>query len=219
VAENLTIRAGHLAPSSDGIDVDSCRRVRIAQCSIDVDDDCISIKAGHSRNDPSCEQVIVENCHFGYGQGGVAIGSETFGSIRHVEVRNCTADSDNWAPIRFKTAPSRGGVVEDIVYRHFRLDGVRQAFEINMDWRSGTARPETPAKILPVFRDIHFIDVTGNASSAGSIRGLEGSPMTGVIFTACQITAKKGLTVERAPDVDLSGLTVALRPAAPAAAH
>jgi polygalacturonase len=221
VAKDLTIRAGRTAPSSDGIDVDSCRRVRISRCSIEVDDDCISIKAGHRGAEPyqPCEQVIVEQTHFGYGQGGVAIGSETFGSIRHVEVRDCTADNGNWAPVRFKTAPSRGGVVEDIVYRHFRIDRVRQAFEINMDWRSGTGRPETPAKVLPVFRDIRLIDVTGSAASAGVIRGLDGSPVTGVTFTGCKITAQKGLVVDRANAVDLSGLAIDLQPAKPVSAN
>jgi exo-poly-alpha-galacturonosidase len=222
VAQNLTIRAGHLAPSSDGIDPDSCQRVLITGCSIEVDDDCISIKAARSR-DPRrptlpCEYIVVENCHFHYGQGGVDIGSETTGDIRHVVVRDCTADGGNWAAVRFKTAPNRGGVVEDITYRRFQLNGVRQAFEINMDWHAGTGRPETAAPVLPVFRDIHLIDVTGSAAAVGVIRGLEGSPVTGVTFAGCHITAKKGLVVQRARDIDRSGLVEEIEPAsAPAA--
>jgi polygalacturonase len=216
VAENLTVRAGHNAPSSDGIDPDSCRRVLITGCSIDVDDDCISIKAARrpgAGDPPPCEDILVQRCHFGYGQGGVAIGSETTGGIRHVEVRDCTADGGNWAPVRFKTAPNRGGVVEDIVYRRFRLDGVRQAFEINMEWRSGTSRPETAAPALAVLRNIQLIDVTGTAAAVGVIRGLPGSPVTGVTFAGCRITAKKALVVERAKDIDLAGLAVTLEPA------
>jgi polygalacturonase len=219
VAQNLTIRAGHLAPSSDGIDPDSCQRVLITGCSIEVDDDCISIKAARSRDATKptlpCEYILVENCHFHYGQGGVDIGSETTGGIRHVEVRDCTADSDNWAAVRFKSAPNRGGVVEDIVYRNFRLDGVRQAFEINMDWHAGTGRPETAAPVLPVFRDIHLINVTGSAGSTGVIRGLAGSPVADVTFAGCKITSKKGLTVVQGQNIDQSGLVVDLPAAAP----
>lgn len=63
------------------------------------------------------EAILIENSHFAYGHGGVAMGSETSGGIRDVEVRNCVSDSGNWAPIRFKTQPSRGGVVENITYR------------------------------------------------------------------------------------------------------
>jgi sugar lactone lactonase YvrE len=211
VAENLTIRAGHNAPSSDGIDPDSCQRVLITGCSIEVDDDCISIKAARRETIPNplpCQYVIVQKTHFHYGQGGVAIGSETSGGIRHVLVRDCTADDENWAPVRFKSAPSRGGVVEDITYQNFRLTGVRQAFEFRMDWSAETGRAGIPGASLPVFRDIHLIDVTGTANSAGLIRGLEGSPVTGVTFTRCRITAGRDLAILRAKDIDLSGLVV-----------
>ena len=44
--------------------------------------------------------------------GGVAMGSEVSGMIRNVEVRDTLIDSDNWAPIRFKSQPTRGGTVE-----------------------------------------------------------------------------------------------------------
>jgi polygalacturonase len=212
VAEDLIIRAGHTAPSSDGIDVDSCRRTRITRCDIDVNDDDISIKAGvagdASRVNHPCEDVLVEHCRFGYGHGGVAIGSETFGSIRNVEVRDCVAEEDNWAPIRFKTTPSRSGVVENVVFRNFTLRGVRRAIEINMDWRSGTSGPQPPASVLPVLRQLKFINVTGTATSVGIITGLADSFVDGAKFEACDITARQGLVITNARDVDTTGLTL-----------
>jgi len=121
VAEDLKITAEHNIPSSDGIDIDSCKQVRVNRVYIDVNDDCISIKSGKDadglRVNRPAENIVIENSHFAYGHGGVAMGSETSGGIRNVEVRNCVADSGNWAPIRFKTQPSRGGVVENITYR------------------------------------------------------------------------------------------------------
>jgi len=219
VAENLNIHAAHDAPSSDGIDVDSSRRVRIAGCTFDVDDDDISIKAGHggdlSRVGRPSEDITIEDCHFAYGHGGVDIGSETFGGIRHVRLRDCTADSGNFAAIRFKTTPSRGGVVEDIEIRDLAIHDVKQAFEFNMDWHSGTTGPDKPAKVLPIVRDIRLIHVTGDAAAAGAIRGLDGSPVTGVTFTDCAVAAGTGLVLEHTSQLDLSGLalTVATGPA------
>jgi polygalacturonase len=212
VAENLIIRAGHNAPSSDGIDVDSCRRTRITRCDIDVNDDDISIKAGVA-GDPSrlnrpCEDVLIERCRFGYGHGGVAIGSETFGGIRNVEVRDCIAEDDNWAPIRFKTTPSRSGIVENIVFRDFTLRGVRRTIEINMDWRSGTSGPQPPAPVLPVFRHLKFINITGTAASVGIITGLKDSFIDGVTFEKCNLTAQRGLVIDNARNVDTAGLTL-----------
>ncbi len=63
------------------------------------------------------------------------MGRETSGGIRNVEVCNCISDSGNWAPIRYKTQPSRGGVVENIKYRDMKLHRTRQAFEFNLEWR------------------------------------------------------------------------------------
>lgn len=109
----LDIRAAHNIPSSDGIDIDSGNKIHITNCDIDVNDDCISIKSGKDEdglrvNRPS-ENILIEQCRFHYGHGGVAMGSETSGGIRNVTVQNCVADSSNWAPVRFKSQPSRVG--------------------------------------------------------------------------------------------------------------
>lgn len=215
VAEDLTIRAGHTAPSSDGIDVDSCKHTRITGCDIDVNDDDISIKAGvpgdPARPPRPCEDVLVEHCRFGYGHGGVAMGSETYGGIRNVEVRDCVAEDDNFAPIRFKSTPARSGVVENIVFRNLKMHGVRRAFEINMNWSSGTSGPQVPANVLPVFRNLQFINVTGTAQSAGFITGLKDSPIQGMAFSNVKLATDTGLTVESAGNFDPSGLAITVK--------
>ena len=208
LAENLFIRADHNIPSSDGIDIDSSRRVRVTGCDIDVNDDCISIKSGKDAdglrvNRPS-ENILIEHTRFGYGHGGVAMGSETSGGIRNVEVRDCIAEDGNWAPIRFKTQPSRGGVVENIVYRNFQLRDVRQAVEFTLEWRM-VPPIAPPAKVLPVMRNISLINLTGTATSLGSIHGLKDSPITGVTFERCDLTATRGLVLQHTRDIDVSG--------------
>lgn len=209
VAENLTIQAAHNIPSSDGIDIDSSRDVRISGCDIDVNDDCISIKSGKDAdglrvNWPS-EDILIEKTRFGYGHGGVAMGSETSGGIRRVEVRNCVAEADNWAPIRFKSQPSRGGVVEDITYRDMVLRNTRQAFEFNMEWRM-VPPIAPPAKVLPLVRNVKLINITGTVTSGGRIHGLKDSPIENVSFRNCVVTAQKGLVLENVRGLDTSGL-------------
>lgn len=207
--ENLTIRAAHNIPSSDGIDVDSSRDIRISGCDIDVNDDCISIKSGKDAdglrvNRPS-EDILVEKTRFGYGHGGVAMGSETSGGIRRVTVRNCVAEADNWAPIRFKSQPSRGGVVEDITYRDMVLRNTRQAFEFNMEWRM-VPPVAPPAQVLPVVRNVQLINITGTVGSGGRIHGLAASPIENVRFRNCVVTAQKGLVLENVRGLDTNGL-------------
>ena len=211
LAENLTIRAEHNIISSDGIDVDSSRNVLIRKCDIDVNDDCIAIKSGKDedglRVNRPAEDIIVEQCHFRYGHGGVSMGSEMSGGIRNVEIRDCIMEADNWAPIRFKSQPSRGGVVENITYRDITLKDTRKAFEFNMAWRM---RPplKPPSDPLPIVRDVKIITVSGTTDTVGNMYGLPDSPIQNVSFQNCTIKAQKGFVLEHVENLDLSGLTI-----------
>jgi polygalacturonase len=210
----VNITAAHNIPSSDGIDIDSSRHVHITNAFIDDDDDCISIKAGKDadglRVNRPAEDILIENSHFAYGQGGVAMGSETSGGIRNVTVLNCVMDSDNWTPIRFKSQPSRGGVVENITYKNIVLHGTREAFDMNMEWRMvGPRMPDSNP--LPLVRNVKIINVSGDVQNVGSIHGLAGSPIQGITFENCKITATRGFRLDHARNVDMKGLTIEVK--------
>ena len=218
LADNLRITAEHNIPSSDGIDIDSSKHVHINHVYIDDDDDCISIKSGKDadglRVNRPAEDILIENSHFAFGEGGVAMGSETSGGIRNVMVRHCVFDSGNWAPIRFKTQPSRSGVVENITYRDITLHQTRQAFEFNMEWRM-VPPVAPPAKVLPVVRNVKIINVSGDVQSVGSIHGLAGSPIRGVTFKNTHITAQTGLKLDHVRDLEMKGLSLDVKQGPP----
>lgn len=207
---DLVIRAEHYIPSSDGIDIDSCDGVHIIDVDIDVNDDCIAIKSGKDedgrRVNRPAENILVEKCMFRYGHGGVSMGSEMSGGIRNVEISNCVMEEDNWAPIRFKSQPSRGGVVENITYRDIKLKDTRKAFEFNMAWRM--VNPKPPADPLPIVRNVKIINVSGTTKNVGDMHGLKDSPVRNVVFENCNIKAQRGFVIEYVEDVDLSGLTI-----------
>lgn len=210
VAENLTVRnPEHNIPSSDCMDIDSSRNVRVSGCTFEGNDDCVSIKSGKDEdgrrvNRPS-EEIVIEKSRFDYGHGGVAMGSEVSGGIRHIEVRYCVMEKGNWAPIRFKSQPSRGGVVEDITYRNIELHDTRQAFEFNLAWRM-VPPLAPPAKVLTQVRNVKLINVTGTVNSVGILHGLKDSPITGVTFQNCHLKARRGLILQNTRDIDISGL-------------
>jgi len=211
VAKNIQVRAEHNIPSSDGMDIDSCRNVLVTGCDFDVNDDDISIKSGKDEegrriNRPS-ENITIEHTRFGYGHGGVAIGSEVSGGIRNIEVRDCVVEADNWAPIRIKSQPSRGGLIENITYKDIDIKDARQAVEINLAWRMvGPAEP--PAPKLTRMKNVRFINIHGRVRAAGSILGLAEAPVTGVTFENCRLTTGKELKVSNAVGIDLSGLRI-----------
>lgn len=210
-AENLVIRAAHTIPSSDGIDIDSSRQVCVTGCDIDCNDDCISIKSGKDEdglrvNRPS-EYILVEKTRFGFGQGGVAMGSEVSGGIRHVEVRDCVVENGNWAPIRFKSQPSRGGLIEDITYRNIEIRAAREALEFDLEWRM-VPPIAPPAKVLTQIRNVRLINITGTVNAVGAISGLKDSPISDVKFEDCHLVAQRGLTLKNTRDIETAGLMV-----------
>ena len=211
IAEKLTTRAEHYIPSSDSMDVDSCRHVLITGCDFDCNDDCLSIKSGKDedgrRVGRPTEDLIVEKTRFAYGHGGAAMGSETSGGIRNVEVRDCVAEAGNWAPIRFKTQPSRGGVVENITYRNIELRDVKQAFEFDLEWNM-RINVAGDTRVPPTVRNVKIINVHGTAGSVGKIHGLKDSFIDGVVFEQCEVAAQHGLVIDNARNVDLGGLTL-----------
>ena len=78
--EKVDIRTPSGAPSTDGIDVDSCQNVTIRGCYISVDDDDIALKgskgplADQDRESPAVEHVRISGCTFAYGHGAVTRG-------------------------------------------------------------------------------------------------------------------------------------------------
>jgi len=110
--DGTVIRAEHTIPSSDGIDIDSSKGVVVRNADIEDNDDCISIKSGKDddgrRVGRPSENILIENCRFGYGHSGVDIGSEVSGDIRNVLVQNCLMDKDNAGSIRIKSQAGEG---------------------------------------------------------------------------------------------------------------
>lgn len=132
VVENVRIVNPADAPNTDGINPDGSRDVTIADCEIDVGDDCVAIKAGTR----ACEGIRVIGCRMLGGHGGVVLGSETSGGIRDVVIENCAFFGTDRG-IRIKTRRGRGGGVEKVVARNLEMDGVACPIVLNMRYFCG----------------------------------------------------------------------------------
>ena len=95
----------------------------IDSVTFDTGDDCIAIKSGRDAdgrrvNVPS-QNVVIQNCNFANGHGGITIGSEMTGGVKNVYARDLTMNSANLqAGHRIKTNTLRGGyVLNSNVYR------------------------------------------------------------------------------------------------------
>ena len=119
-------------PNNDGCNPESSRDVVIRGCTFDTGDDCIAIKSGRNAdgrrvNVPS-ERILVEDCDFAAGHGGVTVGSEMSGGVRNVYARHLRLSSPNLdTALRFKTNSVRGGFIHDFHARDITVGTVAQA--------------------------------------------------------------------------------------------
>jgi polygalacturonase len=119
--EGLTISSS--GPNTDGCDPESCDGVVVRNVTYDTGDDCMAIKSGRDadgrRVNVPCQNVVVQNCDFADGHGGITIGSEMTGGVKNVYARDLTMNSANLqAGHRIKTNTLRGGyVLNTNVYR------------------------------------------------------------------------------------------------------
>lgn len=107
------------APSSDGIDVDSCQHVIIRRCRIGVDDDNIALKGSkgpfalNDQTSPPVSDVLVENCTFRYGHGALTFGSEAT-VVSNVVMRQCEVLGGHTV-LRLKLRPDTAQTYEHIL--------------------------------------------------------------------------------------------------------
>jgi polygalacturonase len=127
----LTIRS--TGGNGDGIDLDSCRRVRIENCDIATGDDCIAIKSGRGseayRLQQTCEDVIISRCTLADSIFAcIGIGSETSGGIRNVRIEHCKFTAAKTYAIYIKSRVGRGAFIEDIVADDLEVSGTGEGF-------------------------------------------------------------------------------------------
>lgn len=108
-----------MVPNADGIDIDRCQRVRIADCELITADDCISLKscAGTAQYGDVAD-VLIENCYMVSTSGAITLGTESVGDIRNVLVRNYVVERSHRG---FAVRAREGGAIKDVVFENSKL--------------------------------------------------------------------------------------------------
>jgi len=181
---------GGKGPSTDGIDIDSSRKVLVEHADIDVNDDALCLKAGRDsdglRVNRPTEDIVLRDSIVRHGAAAITIGSETSGGFRNIEAYNITALSGVPSGVLFKSAHTRGGFAQNIRIHDLTLEGVAIPIHITMNWNpsySYATLPEGMKDIpaywttlttrvpelqgLPHFSDVHIwnIKATGARSA------------------------------------------------------
>jgi polygalacturonase len=179
------------APNTDGLDVDCCRDIRIANCSIRAGDDCIALKSDTARlgENMPCEDIVVSNCTLSSTACAVRVGYEGDGVIRNCSFSNLVIrDTDIGLDIVsiLPGAPNpglnitSGACIERISFANTVMDNVNRPFFIWMG--NETERPFGGA-----IRDIVIDGLTATAKAAGYIGGTPEHCVEGVEIRGARI--------------------------------
>jgi polygalacturonase len=158
------------ARNTDGIDPAQARNITVTESYIRTGDDNIAIKAGDG---PTSNVSVIHN-HFYWGHG-ISIGSETNGGVNAVRVEDLSLDGpDNG--IRIKSDPSRGGLVEDVVYQDVCIRDSKNPIFFDTSYTF----PGKAVGMIPVYQDITLRDVRISGGGKVQFNGFDATHRIGV---------------------------------------
>ncbi len=223
-SEDIVVRGlrihDNAGPSTDGVDIDSCKGVLVEGCVIACNDDNICIKSGRDgdglRVNRPCEDITIRNCTILEG-AGVTLGSETSGGIRDIIIKDIGFKRTS-AGFRMKSARTRGGVLERITVENLELEDVACVFSFDFNWNpsysyceippdyeggipkrwAALTQPVLPEKGLPQACGIHVRNVEARITQGAEketaafwIQGMREKPFCDIRFENVNIQAKR----------------------------
>lgn len=218
-------------PSTDGVNMDSSRNVIVQNCDVDCNDDNFTLKSGRDSdglavNLPT-ENIIIRNNIARRGMGMFTCGSETSGGIRNVQVYNNKAIGTIFG-IRFKSARTRGGIIEAIDIHDNEMINVKNPIKFESNWFPAysygqllnpeksypphwikLATPVPPDKGLPFFRNISIRNLAVRAcpDEGLEIYGLPNAPIRNIFFENITIEAKAPGVISNAENILFKNVT------------
>lgn len=224
--DGVTVSNPWYSQNGDALDLESCNRALIENCSFDAGDDGICLKSGKDedgrRRGEPCQNVIIRNNIVLHGHGGFVVGSEMSGGVKNIYVDNCTFLGTD-VGLRFKSTRGRGGVVENIHISNINMINIPNEGLIFDLFYGGNAPGEgdsynnpTNEKVpavteeTPAFRDIFIKNVTAkNVGRAILFNGLPEMPIKNIhIENVTMSDAKNGVILNRTDGATLKNVKI-----------
>ena len=223
----VTVSNPWYSQNGDALDLESCNKALIVNCSFDAGDDAICLnsgqdKEGRHRGEP-CQNVIVKDNVVLHGHGGFVVGSEMSGGVRNIYVDNCTFLGTD-VGLRFKSKRGRGGLVENIYISNINMIGIPAEailFDLFYGGQSPTEvtaedtkdkAPVVPpvTEETPAFRNIYISNIACKGSGrAIFFNGLPEMPIQNINIDNIIVTdAKEGIVLSQADGVKINNVTI-----------
>ncbi len=224
IIRNVIVQTDWFAMNGDGIDLSACRNVVVYRATLDVGDDGLCLKPAsigpQQKPGPACANILIADCVVYHAHGGFVIGSESYGGVRDISVRNCVFINTD-AGIRFKSARGRGGDVERVFINRIQMRNIlTEAILLDMYYSGGSPEAESAkdrtvrtaesvTDRTPRFRDIDIRNVVcDGAARAVLINGLPELPIAGIRLDSLSIHARQGVTIIDADSITLNQCSI-----------
>lgn len=209
----------------DGIDIMSCKDVRVSNCHVDTGDDGICLKTApgwcmlcgpgetgqggpdYSKPRIPCDNVLIENCVVRRAHSGVAIWAEVLGGMSNVVVNNCVFDGTRNG-IQIARYPWIGGYVRNCSFTNIVMRRVETGILISTEvapWQTLDQGPDR--ETTPEFHNIRIAHVTGTKLHvACRLHGTERNPVHDLDLSHIRMESDLGFSLGWVRDVRLEAV-------------
>ena len=187
LVKGVDIRGPFKAPSTDGIDVDSCRNVTIKNSYISVVDDNICLKGNKGTsalddtNIPPVGHVRISGCEFGMGNSALTLGSEAT-VVRDVVMEDCrlTGTNKNFV-LKLKLRPDTEQHYENVMVRNIKVQNPNAELVSIAGWGQFLDLEGKPAPSQWV-TNVTLANITGTLHDFGKVDGTKKSTVANITF-------------------------------------
>jgi polygalacturonase/uncharacterized protein YjdB len=170
---------GNTILNGDGINPDSSSNINIFDVYFCTGDDCVTLKSGRNgqgwRLGKPAKYVRTTDCSSIGSKGGFCAGSEIAGGVNNIIFQNMYVEDISLDAIWIKTRWSRGGVIENIVYRDMMTTGTGStAVLISITYSSSDNNPAgerngaTGVGAPPLIRNLTFENIVAWGTSGNN---------------------------------------------------
>ncbi len=157
--------------NNDGIDIDSCRRVRIIGCDIWSGDDAIVLKGTTGQ---TLSDVVIADCVLSTNCNALKFGTETNGGFENVAISNCVVYDTRLAGLALEIVD--GATMDGVVISNITMRGVQYPIFVRLGDRGRPPQATDPRIPVGALRNvvIQGVFASGGSKIGSAISGLPG---------------------------------------------
>ncbi len=206
----------------DGIDINSCKDVRITNCRVDTGDDGICLKTlpgwylFYGPNDEgvwtqdldkpqiACDNILIENCVVRRAHSGVAVWAEVSGGMSNVVVNNCVFDGTRTG-IQISRWQYPGGHARNCSFTNIVMNRVGTGIVVGST--EDPCDTDEPGRGAPEFHNIRIAHITGTKLlTACKMAGTATGSVHDIELSDIRMESDLGFHIEKVDNLRLKGI-------------